>query len=91
MITFGVKEAAIFLRIHPVTLIRMLNSGEIPGAKIGKEWVFIDVECLLSVQICRFSLKKINNKWRLCVIISGCFQIILNSSFDWNIHKYPMR
>jgi excisionase family DNA binding protein len=34
-----VDEAASFLRVHRVTLYRMLKKGEIPGAfKIGRVW-----------------------------------------------------
>lgn len=46
MKTLGVKDAALFLRIHPVTLIKMLNSGEVSGAKIGKEWVLLEVDLI---------------------------------------------
>jgi excisionase family DNA binding protein len=34
------KEAARFLRIHPVTLREKAASGEIPGKKIGRVWRF---------------------------------------------------
>ena len=44
MRTFGIEEAAAFLKIHPVTLSRMAARGEIPGAKPGKQWVFLDVD-----------------------------------------------
>jgi excisionase family DNA binding protein len=34
-----VEEAAEFLRVHPSTLYRLLNRGELPGAfKMGKVW-----------------------------------------------------
>jgi excisionase family DNA binding protein len=34
-----VNEAAMFLRVHRVTLYRMLKKGRIPGAfKIGRAW-----------------------------------------------------
>jgi hypothetical protein len=42
MQTFNLQMAAEFLKIHPVTLQSKAKSGEIPGAKIGKCWVFID-------------------------------------------------
>lgn len=44
MITLSLKEAAKFLLIHPVTLQEKARAGEIPGAKIGKCWVFLDVD-----------------------------------------------
>lgn len=40
----GVDEAAACLRIHPSTLKAKTRTGEIPGAKLGKEWVFLDVD-----------------------------------------------
>ena len=39
--TLGINEASKLLRLHPVTLSRRAKSGEIPAAKLGKEWVFI--------------------------------------------------
>jgi excisionase family DNA binding protein len=36
------NEAAGFLRMNAETLRRKAKSGEIPGAKVGKQWVFID-------------------------------------------------
>lgn len=35
-----VKEAARFLRLHPVTLREKAAAGEIPGKKIGRVWRF---------------------------------------------------
>jgi len=42
MQTFNLDEAAAFLRIHPHTLEAKARAGEVPGAKVGKCWVFID-------------------------------------------------
>jgi excisionase family DNA binding protein len=39
--TWGIKEAAAFLRIHPDTLAERARAGEIPGCKIGRSWVFM--------------------------------------------------
>ena len=46
MNTLDLKAAAAFLHIHPVTLQEKARAGEIPGAKIGKCWVFIDVDLI---------------------------------------------
>lgn len=40
----GIKEASEFVRVHPITLSKLAHSGQIPAAKPGKEWVFIDVD-----------------------------------------------
>ena len=42
--TLNLEEAAAFLKIHAVTLSEKAKSGEIKGAKIGKRWVFIEVD-----------------------------------------------
>src|ERR1035437_9112392 len=44
MNTLDLQQAAELLRIHPVTLQAKAKAGEIPGAKIGKCWVFVDVD-----------------------------------------------
>lgn len=44
--TLNLKEAAAFLKIHPVTLSVKAASGEIQGAKIGKCWVFLEVDLI---------------------------------------------
>ena len=41
METFTLKQAAKFLNMHWQTLREKAKSGQIPGAKIGKQWVFI--------------------------------------------------
>ena len=38
--------AAELLRVHPVTLREKARRGEVPGAKIGKCWVFVDVDLI---------------------------------------------
>lgn len=40
--TLNLKEAATFLNMHWQTLREKVISGEIPGAKISKRWVFIE-------------------------------------------------
>jgi hypothetical protein len=42
--SLNLVEAAEFLRLHPITLLRKAQTGEIPGAKPGKRWVFLDVD-----------------------------------------------
>src|SRR5436189_138965 len=38
--TFGLHDAAAFLRCHPEELRRRTKLGFIPGAKVGRAWVF---------------------------------------------------
>jgi excisionase family DNA binding protein len=42
MRTLNLKEAANFLNIHWQTLRQRVISGEIPGAKIGKSYIFLE-------------------------------------------------
>jgi excisionase family DNA binding protein len=44
MDTFTLQEAAAFLKIHTGTLLEKAKAGEIPGAKIGKRWVFLEID-----------------------------------------------
>lgn len=42
MRTLDLTEAAAFVHLHPHTLEAKARAGEVPGAKPGKCWVFID-------------------------------------------------
>ncbi|MBS0289770.1 MAG: helix-turn-helix domain-containing protein [Proteobacteria bacterium] len=42
MVTYTLQDAATFLNIHFQTLREKAIKGIIPGAKIGKSWVFIE-------------------------------------------------
>lgn len=46
MKTIDLYAAAELLHIHPVTLREKARLGEIPGAKIGKAWVFVEVDLI---------------------------------------------
>lgn len=41
MKTLALKEAANFLKMHPEELRRRAKAGLIPGAKLGRAWVFL--------------------------------------------------
>lgn len=44
--TLGLEEAAQLARMHPATLRAQAAAGKAPGAKPGKEWVFITADLL---------------------------------------------
>ena len=44
METLGLKDAAAFLRCHPEELRRRARAGVIPGAKVGRAWVFLKAD-----------------------------------------------
>jgi hypothetical protein len=41
MDSLGLHEAAAFLHCHPEELRRRAKAGLIPGAKVGRAWVFL--------------------------------------------------
>jgi hypothetical protein len=44
MNTLNLREAAAFLHMHPEEVRTRAKLGLIPGAKIGRRWVFIDMD-----------------------------------------------
>jgi hypothetical protein len=42
MNTLGLNEASTLLKMHPQTVLQRVRSGDIPAAKLGKCWVFIE-------------------------------------------------
>src|SRR5579859_5784088 len=48
--TLGPVEAGMLLRMAPSTVKRKAAAGEIPGAKPGREWVFIKDDLLAHIR-----------------------------------------
>jgi excisionase family DNA binding protein len=42
MKTFDIPACADFLKIHRTTVLKLAATGELPGAKIGRAWVFLE-------------------------------------------------
>lgn len=42
MKTFDIIECADFLKVDRTTILKLAGAGEIPGAKIGRSWVFLE-------------------------------------------------
>jgi hypothetical protein len=42
MMTFTLMQAAAFLKVHPEELRQRAKAGLIPGAKVGRAWVFLE-------------------------------------------------
>lgn len=49
-LTIGVQEACQLLRISPDALMRKARRGIVPGAKVGREWVFIEADLLALIR-----------------------------------------
>ncbi len=54
MKTLDLEQAADFLKVSPSTAQEMAASGKLPGAKIGRAWVFLveDLVEYLREQVC---------------------------------------
>jgi excisionase family DNA binding protein len=44
--TLDLGQAANLLKLHPQTVLQRARAGEIPAAKPGKRWVFIEEDLL---------------------------------------------
>lgn len=40
--TLNIEQASLFLGAHKETVRRMAARGELPGAKVGRKWTFIE-------------------------------------------------
>lgn len=64
MRTLSLNEAAEVLKVHENTVMELASTGEIPGAKIGRAWVFIDEDLIAFVrrQITQQSANRVAGK-----------------------------
>jgi DNA binding domain, excisionase family len=46
MNTLDLEEAAAFLKCSDDTIRELVASGELPGAKVGRKWVFVDIDLI---------------------------------------------
>jgi excisionase family DNA binding protein len=46
MKTLNLQEAAGLLHMHVVTVRNKARSGELPAAKIGKRWLFLEIDLI---------------------------------------------
>jgi excisionase family DNA binding protein len=42
MNTYDIAEAADFLKVDRTTVLELAGLGELPGAKVGRAWVFLE-------------------------------------------------
>ena len=48
--TLDVAEAAMYLKMSKDAVMRRARSGEIPGAKLGKRWVFLKKDLATAIR-----------------------------------------
>lgn len=46
MSTLSVPQAAEVLKVHPKTVLDMINAGQLPAAKIGRAYVMMEKDVL---------------------------------------------
>lgn len=46
MMTLTLEQAAAILRMHKVTVRNKARAGELPAAKVGKRWLFLEVDLI---------------------------------------------
>jgi len=44
--TLNLEETARFLKVHTETVSRLAKTGQLPGAKIGRAWVFLEEDLI---------------------------------------------
>ncbi|ADG14259.1 DNA binding domain protein, excisionase family [Paraburkholderia atlantica] len=62
--TFDIDECADFLKVERKTALKLAQQGELPGARIGRAWVFLedDVVEYLRVQVRHQMVERQNNE-----------------------------
>ena len=68
--TLGVGGAADFLKIRKDAVKRKARNGELPGAKIGKCWVFIEEDLIETIRK-KYPCQYINQKERVISILDS--------------------
>jgi excisionase family DNA binding protein len=51
MQTLTLDQAAKLLKLHPQTLLQRARNGDIPAAKLGKCWVFIEQDLIQWIRL----------------------------------------
>ncbi|MGJ8619783.1 MAG: helix-turn-helix domain-containing protein [Methylophilaceae bacterium] len=72
MNTLNLQQAADLLKMHPVTLQGKVKAGIIPGCKMGRRWVFIEIDLIehMRAQYKRRALQG-ERKERICHSINA--------------------
>ena len=60
MSTVNVPEAANLLKVHPKTVLELINTGAIPAAKIGRSFVMLERDVMnhIEEQVLKQTIKR---------------------------------
>lgn len=91
MRTFNVEGAAEFLNISADTMKELAAIGAVPGAKIGKSWVFYDEDLVeyLRAEIRRQTAERLNRSGNM-VTNPGTTPATVPTAFTRTIRRAPM-
>lgn len=71
MKTLNIEQAAVFLAAHKETVRRLAVCGKIPAAKIGKRWIFLELDLVTYLRsnypagvTSQSADQRSNKKWR---------------------------
>lgn len=69
--TLNILEAAKLLGVHKETIRRMASSGQLPGVKIGRSWIFIEQDLVMYIRsqyakgvTSQSAVHRSTNQWR---------------------------
>lgn len=61
MKTYDINEAADFLKVDRTTALELAGRGELPGARVGRAWVFMEADL---VEYLRDAVRRQTNRRR---------------------------
>jgi len=86
--TLGLQQAAELLKMHPETLRQRVLSGEIPSAKPGRSWIFIEADLAEWLRSQYSSARQVAQEGgKLCPSINEVTRPIGGSKFPLQVAK----
>ena len=82
METLNLRQAAEFMHVHHDTLQRMARRGQVPACKVGRRWVFIDVDLVdyMRSNYAPLVLKGVHGKVKTCRFLKEKVQRITGAN-----------
>lgn len=73
MRTLDIEECAEFLKISKTTAIELAGDGVLPGAKVGRAWVFLECDLIDHLK----EVVRQQQRERQEIAASGCSQVLM--------------